>query len=625
MGWPHGSRSFQKKLMRDTESTAGGLGRGAAALPPSRAILLCGGELSPVERNLARLLDFFGIPWETSAPGQLAEGTGGTLGDAGEYCVLGNAASLAECLRSVTAQNANLPRWIQNARSVYVFGFSNTPQCLELLRYLTGATEASVQKSGVSETHVTVTSEFPSLCGPMSGLQIPVKVAELDSWFVFPTNRNGCRGIMSAPCGELFLSATRDSVPFYLSGGSKIIDINEPAGKFFDVKESLSSAVPIVMYLKSAFAHLCGNHEETRGCLIVDDPPLKPHYGFLHFQKALELMDLHNFTMSIAFIPWNRRRTDPKTVRMFEQRADRLSICVHGCDHTAGEFATRSSVALNRKIKIAKQRMEEFSQTTLLPHDQIMVFPQGAFSPEAGHALKLNGFVAAVNTEVAPSGGVRNDTLVSDLWNIANLAYDSFPIFTRRYLSHGVENFAFDGLLGKPCLMVAHHEVFREEARELTGFIDTLNSLNWNLKWDSLGNVISHSFKAVNERSGSQCVQMFAEHLMLENVSDEPKTFAVIKHEKEIDSVKAVLIDGKLASHRYQDSQLRFELTIPPAGKAQIQITYLDNLEIESQKEGLANQLKIAARRHLSELRDNYLSQSDFLFSTAARIKRFLS
>lgn len=611
--------------MRDPESTAGGLGRDAGALPPSRAILLCAEELSAAERNLTALLDFFGIPWETSDPTQLAEEARSVVGAPGDYCVLSNAASLAESLRNIAAQKASLPQWIQNARSIYVFGFSDTPQCLELLRYLTGATEASVQKSGLSETRVTVTSDLPSLCGPMSGLQIPLKPAEPDTWFVFPKNSNGCLQIISAPCGEIFLSATRDSVPFYLSAGPKIIDINEPANKFFDVKESLSSAVPIVMYLKWAFAHLCGNQKETRGCLIVDDPPLKPHYGFLDFQKALDLMDLHNFAISIAFIPWNRRRTDPKTVRMFQRRADRLSICVHGCDHTAGEFATRSTAALNRKIKTAKERMKEFSGTTSLPYGQIMVFPQGAFSPEAGRALKLNGFVAAVNTEVAPSGGARNDTLVSDLWNIANLAYGSFPIFTRRYLTHGVENFAFDGLLGKPCLMVAHHEVFKEGARELTAFIETLNSLNWNLKWDSLGNVISHSFKIFNTCSGVQCVQMFAEHLVLENLSEEPKTFLVIKHEKAVDSVKAVLIDEKPANHSCQDSQLRFELNIPPAGKAGIRIAYLDNLETESHKERLANQLKIAARRHLSELRDNYLSQSDFLIATATRIKRFLS
>src|ERR1700719_1343447 len=600
-------------------------GRNSEALPPSRAILLCGGEFSPAERNLATLLDFFGIPWKTSRPGELAERADSIHDAAGGYCVLSTAPSLAESLQSSTAENANLPPWLQNARSVYVFGFRDTPRCLELLRYLIDAGDASIQNSGVSKASVSVTSDLPDFCGPMAGLEMPVKLTEMDSCFGFPAKNDSCPSIISATCGEIFVSATHDGVPFFLSAGSEIIDINAPASKFFDVKDSFSSAVPVVMYLKWAFAHLCGNRAETRGCLIVDDPPLKSCYGFLRFQKALELMDSHNFTMSIAFIPWNWRRTDPKAVRMFKARVDKLSLCVHGCDHTAGEFAARSTAMLNGKIKTATQRMQEMSQATSLQHDQIMVFPQGAFSPEAGRALKLNGFVAAVNTEVAPSGGARNDTLVSNLWNIANMEYGSFPIFTRRYLTHGIENFAFDGLLGKPCLMVAHHEVFRGGARELMEFIGKLNSLNWNLKWCSLGNVISHSFKFCKTSTGVQSVQMFAEHLILENPSSEQGVFTVAKHEKDPDSVKAVLINGKLTGHCCKENQLQFELTVPPGGRAEIRITYHDNLELEALNDGFGYRLKIGARRHLSELRDNYISQNDFLFAIAARIKRFLN
>jgi hypothetical protein len=613
--------------MFDREGLADGTGTGhsSGVLPPSRAILVCGEEFSPAERNLVTLLDFFGIPWRTSRPGELAEMADSMHAAAGGYCVLSIAPSLAESLKSVTAQNANLPPWLQNAHSVYVFGFQDTPRCLELLRYLTAARDTRIQNSGVSEAGVSVTRDFPDLCGPMAGLQMPIKVAEMDSCFGFPAKNDSWPSIISATHGEMFVSATRDGVPFFLSAGSEIIDINAPASKFFDVKDSFSSAVPLVMYLKWAFAHLCGNRAETRCCLIVDDPPLKSRYGFLHFEKALELMDSHDFAMSIAFIPWNWRRTDPKTVRVFQRRADRLSLCVHGCDHTAGEFATRSTGTLNRKIKTAVQRMQGLSQATSLQHDQIMVFPQGAFSPEVGRALKLNGFVAAVNTEVAPSGGARNDTLVSNLWNTANMAYGSFPIFTRRYLTHGVENFAFDALLGKPCLMVAHHEVFKGGACELMEFIRKLNSLNWNLKWCSLGNVISRSFKVCQSSAGVLSVQMFAEHLILENLSTEAGAFAVTKHEKDPDSVKAILINGQPADHRYLENQLQFELTVPAGGRAEIRISYLDNLEIEPLNEGLGYRLKIGARRHLSELRDNYVSQNDFLFAAATRVKRLLS
>ena len=46
-------------------------------------------------------------------------------------------------------------------------------------------------------------------------------------------------------------------------------------------------------------------------------------------------------------------------------------------------------------------------------------------------------------------------------WEVASMKHSSFPIFTRRYPMQGVENFAFDILLGKPCLGGIHHH-FRQ-------------------------------------------------------------------------------------------------------------------------------------------------------------------
>jgi hypothetical protein len=336
-------------------------------------------------------------------------------------------------------------------------------------------------------------------------------------------------------------------------------------------------------------------------------------------------MDSHNFTTTIAFIPWNWRRTNPQTVRLFQLRADRLSLCVHGCDHTAGEFAAPSTALLNRRTKTASQRMNLLFQRTSLPHDRIMVFPQGAFSPEVGRALKLNGFVAAVNTEVAPSNSTRNDTKIADLWNIAIMKYGTFPIFTRRYITHGVENFAFDALLGKPCLVVAHHEIFKNRGSKLMEFIGRLNSLTWNLRWCSLGDVISHSFKCRSYTGGTCAIQMYAQHLVIENSSTEPREAAVMKEESDPDCVIAVLANQKNVGHAYVDDHLQFRLTIPPGERIDVRVTYNDKLELDARNDGVAYNITTRARRHLSEFRDNYVSRNDLLYAVAATMKRFLS
>ena len=61
------------------------------------------------------------------------------------------------------------------------------------------------------------------------------------------------------------------------------------------------------------------NTEEPRktlACLIIDDPLLRPQYGCLNYKKLLEAMKAHNFFTEIAFIPWNYKRSNAKTVRL---------------------------------------------------------------------------------------------------------------------------------------------------------------------------------------------------------------------------------------------------------------------------------------------------------------------
>ncbi|HXM94098.1 MAG TPA: hypothetical protein VOA64_07565 [Candidatus Dormibacteraeota bacterium] len=611
---------------REHSPSTSGYSRSAVVPPPSRALLLCDEKLSLDERNLTNLLDFFGIPWKAVSPGEMTrESTSAASDSTDRFCILSSAPRLAEALQSIAVSDAALPAWMLHASSVYIYGFQETSVCRKLLRFLTSATEGDIRKPAASDAHVFVTSDFPEMCGPMSGLQVPVKLTEKDLFFDVRQQAEGCQNIISANRGEVFVSVIRSGVRFFLNACSGTIDVNCPATTYFDVKEHFCRAVPIAMYLRWAFADICWIGTETRGCLIVDDPLLKPRYGFLRFSDTLELMDSHNFTTTIAFIPWNWRRTDRQTVHQFKSHTDKLSLCVHGCDHSAGEFATRSTALLNRRIKTASQRMELLFQRTSLQHDNIMVFPQGMFSPEAGRALKLNGFVAAVNTEVAPSGSARNDTKIADLWNVAIMKYGTFPIFTRRYLTHGVENFAFDALLGKPCLMVAHHEVFKDRGRELMEFIGRLNSLKWNLRWCSLGRAISHSFKIRNCAGGTRAIQMYAEHLVIENPSAEPREALALKEESDPDCVKAVMINQKTIDHTYAGNHLQFRVTMSPGERTEVRVTYFDKLELDPRKDGIAYSMKMQVRRHLSELRDNYVSQNDFLYATAARVKRFLN
>jgi hypothetical protein len=585
----------------------------------SSALLLRGEQTTVEDQNLARLLDFFGISWKAvTARDESLEDV------QGKYVVVSSADCMADAIRDAQSLGERLPAWVLKASTIYIYGFQDGDRSTKLLRFLTGDPEANVTPIHTQETTVTITADAPEMCGPMSGLRVPITLRSTGCVCEIGPVGEGFQSVVRANEGEVFFAVTCAGVRFYLNTWGGTLDIDALSVDYFDVKKHFCEAVPLTFYLKWAFPDATNSLREINACLIVDDPPLKRRYGFMDFREALDLMKRHNFTTTIAFIPWNWRRTHRSTLKLFQSYPERFSVVVHGCDHTAGEFAERSPALLNLKIQTSRKRMERFRRRASIKADSVMVFPQGQFSPETGPALKFNDFVAAVNTEVAPSRGAANATTIADLWNIAIMKYGTFPIFTRRYLNHGIENFAFDALLGKPCLIAAHHDVFKDHARDMVDLIDRLNALRWNLVWRPLGEALRRTFTIRRVADGTNVIQMFANNLVVDNPDAEACRTLLQKEEGDPERVEAVLINQKAVQFSVDGGHLRFWLTTLPGERSDVRVVYRNNSEALPHRAGAGANIKVAVKRYLSEFRDNYLSRNEFLYQSALALKHLM-
>src|SRR6266852_7489646 len=94
---------------------------------PSTALLLCNEKPSLDERNLTTLLDFFGIPWKTVSPSQVAEFMSRQSETADRFCILSSASCFASAVQVIPDSEAVLPSWILNAISVFIYCFQVTP------------------------------------------------------------------------------------------------------------------------------------------------------------------------------------------------------------------------------------------------------------------------------------------------------------------------------------------------------------------------------------------------------------------------------------------------------------------------------------------------------------------
>jgi hypothetical protein len=223
-------------------------------------------------------------------------------------------------------------------------------------------------------------------------------------------------------------------------------------------------------------------------CLIIDDPLLRPRYGCLDYKRLLDEMKAHNFFTEIAFIPWNYKRSDARTVRLFTDNPDHFAICVHGCNHTENEFGGGNYQELCDLAATSLWRMEEHKRLAGLHYDPVMVFPQGHFSSTAMKALKDQGYYAAFNSTIRSVDG--EEPPVTEYQKPATLVYHDFPLFLRRY-PKDKSYFSRDLALGRPIVIVEHHGAFRNGYKSITELVDWINTLG-NIRWTSLLNIAQH-------------------------------------------------------------------------------------------------------------------------------------
>jgi len=334
----------------------------------------------------------------------------------------------------------------------------------------------------------------------------------------------------------------------------------------------------------------------------VDDPWLRETYGKFRFREVLRAIDQHKLALNLGFIPWNYRRSDRRIVKLFGSQP-RASLAVHGCNHTKDEFKERDAARVNWLAATALERMDAHQAHYAAPFARIMIFPEGAFSAESALALRGNNYVAAVNTLICANEDTEGPRL-RDIFEPAVMKYGSFPIVSRRYFDHGMENFAFDLLLGKPCLIATHHHDYRDQMKPLLETLEKISKLAPALSWRPLGEIAQELYKI----DGDNNVWVFSNEIVYRNTASTAVELCFRKEEHFPDSA-FVLVNGLAVNPSLESGScaLRHQLE---AGEA-VHLRYLDRSTAEKTAPGgWFYREKVRWRRHFSEFRDHVLMRA---------------
>jgi len=366
------------------------------------------------------------------------------------------------------------------------------------------------------------------------------------------------------------------------------------------------------MFLRGALGRRLWHNDKPQACFIVDDPCLKnDRYGFLEYEKLLTSMRRLSYATCIAFIPWNYRRSSRRVAeRYFVPRAG-TTLCIHGCDHTGGEFLTSEASALRAKAETALARMRDHTRRSGVAFDDVMVFPQGLFSTQAVAALKAAGYLAAVNSNPVPTT-VPDGIALREWLDVAVTGFSDFPVFGRRY-PREIAEFAFDLFLGRPALAVEHHGYFESGYEDLETFVTRLNALDERVEWTGLGAICSRTCLTRTDERGDVHVRFYTDRFLLSNDTDHPRRYLLMRQLSEAHGVSSVTVNERVWSSTREEGKVGFEITLAAGETAHVRLRSTAGVDASPWRKPAMHATKVMIRRHLSDFRDNHVDTSRFL------------
>ncbi len=407
--------------------------------------------LLPAERNsadrvkLSKMVEFFGLEQLDQPP------------DSSEYAVI------------ISGKNLDLLSGMRPPRAVLVY------DCRE---------DIGTLRTAIAKSNLYRVGSARVITRQLSGLTISGPSC-CDGAHVFP---GALDSDILISLGEMpfFIRQARGGCDWFYLGGNGIIDLDYPIeNEKFNIDAVFPQLLPFYMF----FQYICQKTSRPVANLTIDDPALQRRYGFIDYGEVANLVRKENFAVTIAFIPWNHKRSNRETVDLFAANSDRLSICVHGCDHEDCEFGSAEPGLLDWKCRLAKERMQSHHARFGLPYDNVMVFPQGVFSRESMRFLQACGITATVNSHLR-AHNCSDDFKIRDLLTPATTRY-GLPLFLRRYPDR-IEDFAYDLFFGRPALIVQHNADFANGWENILSFIRRLNTIEPDLQWMPLGKVVEN-------------------------------------------------------------------------------------------------------------------------------------
>jgi hypothetical protein len=244
--------------------------------------------------------------------------------------------------------------------------------------------------------------------------------------------------------------------------------------------------LPLLHWLREVCSSRSEDGPALRACFIFDDPNLHwPRYGLVDYQHIAIHAERENYHVAFATIPFDSWFTHSGTAAIFRKHQSRLSLLVHGNNHTKRELAQVFSESERLfLLKQAIRRIERLERRSGLNVSRVMVPPHGACSEEMLAALPLCGFEAACISHGSLRAHNKTRAWTKTLGYLPSEMVRGCPVFPRWGFSDDIRNTILLAAFLKQAIIIrGHHQDLKrgmELLDDLAGFINGLGPVVWS-------------------------------------------------------------------------------------------------------------------------------------------------
>lgn len=391
-----------------------------------------------------------------------------------------------------------------------------------------------------------------------------------------------------------------------------------------EIEGRLDGVLPLLAFLRGVHGAACWHNPHRHFGIVIDDPLVENNYGCLDFRALLATSRRIGLHVTLAFIPWNSWQTSPETAATFRDHGDVFSLCVHGCDHTGGEYASTNANLLRTLTAEALRRMADHTGRTGLPTQPLMVCPQERFSRAAlGTLAQEPGIEAVVNSRFLPRDHQLGTVTAADLLRPAFSGYHGCTLI-KRFYPEDEWKIALARFLGQPALLVEHHQYFRPGTGPLEQEVARLRAADPAFTSPPITDLVRQTHWRRIPAPGQLELLVLTRRLDFHVAGPGPTQVTLLRPLRAEVELEGVRLDGREVAFTRSSESLSVFVPDLAAGEHRFELLFAPPPPAQAYAPSLPRRFGIVLRRALSEFRDRVLAREVSLLQFAHHVANLL-